>query len=190
MSKIKSKLWVFIKEIIPVAIGVFLGFIVSNWTENSKKNSQTAQLKNHISAELSNNKSKIESVLEYHIMLRDSSRYYSNLNENSKFPSFFEGINTALLSSSAFDTGIQTGLINGLSMDFIQEANNVYNIQQSYKELRQLLTSGLFTMNFQGNDNDKNRFFVLLAMSMTDIVIHEEVLIEKYGMLMEKLKKD
>ena len=32
-------------QIIPVMIGVFLGFLVSNWTESSKNNSKTTLLK-------------------------------------------------------------------------------------------------------------------------------------------------
>lgn len=68
----KKKIGEIILQIIPVMIGVYLGFIVSNWSETNKTNSQTELIRKNIVAEIKSNKSKIKQVLEYHVMIRDS----------------------------------------------------------------------------------------------------------------------
>lgn len=184
----KSKLSAILFEIIPVAIGVFLGFVVSNWTESSTKKRETQLLKENIVAEIKNNKNRLEQVIDYHRILRDSSAHYANNNIISE-PHFFDGINTAILLKSAFDTGIQTGLINGLPLDLIQQTNNVYSIQEEYSQFKTIMLSAILNMNILGDDDgEKSRFYFMMALSMTDVVIHEEMLLELYDGLLGTMK--
>lgn len=183
----KSKFSAILLEIIPVAIGVFLGFLVSNWADNRTNYQKTQNLKENITAEVISNKHRIEKVIDYHKTLRDSSVYYAN-NRITREPRFFQGINTAFLLKSAFETGIQTGLINGFPIDLIQEANDVYNIQNEYSDFKSLLLSSILSIDVMGEEKEKRRFFTILALAMTDVVIHEEMLLEKYETLLEKLE--
>lgn len=88
-------------QIIPVMIGVYLGFLVSDWSANKQQNAKKKILVQNIIAEVRNNQANINSVVTYHEMLRDSSGYYSALN-TSKIPTFFKGVNTSNLDNSAF----------------------------------------------------------------------------------------
>ncbi|MGB3606599.1 MAG: hypothetical protein WA775_08745 [Psychroserpens sp.] len=185
----KKKIGEVILQIIPVMIGVYLGFVVSNWSETNKTASQTELLRNNIIAEIKSNKSKIDEVLEYHTMIRDSSRFYKNIPNIEKMPSFFKGTRTITLTNSAFDTGIQTGLINNLKFEEIQAINNVYTMQSAYKDFNKLILSGLITIDFQENEIGIRKFYGYLAVSMTDVVIQENNLMRHYDKLLEKIEK-
>lgn len=166
----KKKIGEVILQIIPVMIGVYLGFIVSNYSESNKTKSQTELLRQNIVAEIQSNKKKITEVLEYHIMVRDSSRYYRSITEFTQMPTFFKGTRSITLINSAFDTGIQTGLINSLEFQEIQSINNVYTMQSAYKDYNNLLLSGLITIQFQESKEIIRKFYGFLADTMTDVV--------------------
>lgn len=189
----KKKIGEIILQIIPVMIGVYLGFVVSNWSEMNKTKSQTELLRNNIVAEIESNKTKISEVLEYHIMLRDSSQFYQKTIDIDikKTPPYFKGTRTMTLINSAFDTGIQTGLINRLKFEEIQAINNIYTRQSAYKNFNNLILSGLMTLmttDFQENDKGEKKFYSYLAMTMTDVVIQENRLIQNYEELLEKIE--
>ena len=186
----KKKIGEIILQIIPVMIGVYLGFVVSNWSETNKINSQTVLLRNNIVAEIKSNKSKIDEVFEYHKMIRDSSRYYQNFTDFKKMPSFFKGTRTITLTNSAFDTGIQTGLINSLKFEEIQSINDVYTEQSAYKDFNNLILTGLITIDFKENNDGIRKFYSYLAVSMTDVVIQENRLIESYNKLLKKIETE
>lgn len=177
-------------QIVPVMIGVYLGFVVSNWSENRKNKSQIAVFKTNIIAELQSNKSRIEEVVSYHKMVRDSSSHYRNVSKIQSLPRFFSGVRTLTLTNSAFETGVQTGLINGLEFDEIQSVNYVYTIQESYNDFASVLLSGLITMDIEENETGFKKFYRYLSVSMTDVVIKEEQLLTQYDLLLEKLKSE
>lgn len=178
----KDKFKDLVIQIISVMIGVFLGFLISNWSETKKDNKKTEVVLNSIKAEMQNNKSKIEKVIGYHRTLRDSARFYLNQEYvGSKRPTFFRGVNTVILNNSAFDTGIQTGLLTNIPVEKIQKLNNIYSRQKSYQEFSNLLISGLITMDFDENEKAMKRILMYLSISMTDVVIKEEQLLESFA---------
>lgn len=185
----KKKFGYFVLEIIPVMIGVFLGFMVSNWAESRKKTSQKKVLTTNIISEITENKKKIENVIEYHAMLRDSSRYYSNNFQSGQSINFFSGVSTASLTSSAFETGIQTGLINEFSLDELREINELYTRQHSYENLTNILFTGVINVmiNWDNDDVGNQKLLEFLSMSMTDFVIQENLLLEKSEIVLAKI---
>ncbi len=185
----RKKIGKLLLEIIPVMVGVFLGFLVSSWADANKKGSQTAVLRKNIVGEMQSNSKKIRNVLAYHEMLRDSSRYYlSNFSPAIK-PNFFEGVRVSPLTRSAFETGVQTGLINGFSFEKIQKINDLYTRQDNYGNMINLLFTGLInvTMNTDESETGMRKVLQFLAMSMTDIVIHESELLNEYNRLLKEL---
>ncbi|MCR9182520.1 MAG: hypothetical protein NXH73_06310 [Flavobacteriaceae bacterium] len=176
----KRKLGDIILQIIPVMIGVYLGFVISNWQDNQKRSTQSQILVDNISLEIETNKRIIEGVIEYHKMLRDSSRYYANLDIYNKKPTFFQGTRTQQLSSSAYSTGIQTGIINELPLKKIQTLNNLYNFQDYSNEFGKMLMNGLINMDFSDTSEGIKKIASFLSITMTDIVIQEQHLLELY----------
>ncbi|ALO17259.1 hypothetical protein L21SP5_03659 [Salinivirga cyanobacteriivorans] len=185
----KSKISDLLIQIISVTIGVFLGFLISNWADTNKKNKQTKLLRNNVIAEIKNNKKRIENVIVYHKMLRDSARHYWTEDLN-KPPNFFDGIKSPTLTNGAFETGIQTGLVNGFSFDEIQNVNNTYTVQTSYNELKSLMLSSFMNLSFDESSKGLKTFYRILAFSMTDVVYLDEALLEDYNKLLEQLKAE
>ncbi|AGC78238.1 hypothetical protein LX97_02967 [Nonlabens dokdonensis] len=167
-------------------IGVFLGFLISNWSASNRDEEKTSVVLNSIENEIQSNKSKIENVIDYHRTLRDSTRYYLNQQFVKPVrPTFFRGVNTVILNNSAFETAIQTGLVTNIPVDEIQRLNDIYGKQESYKQFSNMLLSGLITMGFDGNEKAMKRLLMYLSISMTDIVIKEEQLLESYTAALE-----
>ncbi len=173
-------------QIIPVMIGVYLGFLVSDWSANKQQNAKKKILVQNIIAEVRNNQANINSVVTYHEMLRDSSGYYSALN-TSKIPTFFKGVNTSNLANSAFETGIQTGLLNELPIDKIQLLNRVYTAQKSYDNFCNLLLSGLISLDFSENEASIKKLLQYLSISMSDVSYKERKLLKDYEEVLTNL---
>lgn len=162
-------------QIVSVMIGVFLGLIVSNWSENKKESTKAKQLVKNISTEIFLNRDRISQVISYHKMLKDSTQFYlERPNTPIDKSGFFKGVNTLTLYNSAFDTGVQTGLINELSLDKLQAINEVYTIQRSYEDFSNLLLGGILTLDFDDSPKSTQRILTYLSISMTDVVIKEE----------------
>ncbi len=189
----KRKIGELLFQIIPVMIGVFLGFLVSSWAESSRNEEKTELFVQNLIAEIESNKSRIDNVYDYHVMLKDSVQHYvarSYKDDQVKTPSkpkFFKGIRMFPLMDSAYDTGIQTGLINGLSLEQIQKINQVYTLQKFYNGYHDNMMTGF--MN-QDPLKDLDRMVRFLAVSMTDVVLREQELRAQYEELLKELQKE
>ena len=178
----KSKIGDLIIQVISVMIGVFLGFAITNWSENQKETSKYNALLLNITSEIKANQVKIDQVIGYHKMLKDSTKYYLNTKEFTNFkPSFFKGVNTLSFNNSAYQTGIQTGLLNVMELEKVQAINDVYTKQRAYEEFANVLLSGLITMDFDQSEKSAQKIATFLSISMTDIVIKEEQLLQSIG---------
>lgn len=184
----KKRIGELLFQIIPVMIGVYLGLLASNWADDRKMKSETELLRKNLIAEVEANKAKIENVIGYHEILRDSARYYSVTKFVNREPAFFSGVRTSMLTNNAFETGIQTGLINGLTFEEIQFANRVYTLQSSYDDFSKVILSGLITMDFDENEQAMRKIYRFLSISMTDIVIKESQLLAQYDVLLNELQ--
>lgn len=189
----KRKMGELLFQIIPVMIGVFLGFLVSSWAESSRNEEKTELFVQNLIAEIESNKSRIDNVYDYHVMLKDSVQHYvarSYKDDQVKTPTkpkFFKGIRMFPLMDSAYDTGIQTGLINGLSLEQIQKINQVYTLQKFYNGYHDNMMTGF--MN-QDPLKDLDRMVRFLAVSMTDVVLREQELRAQYEELLNELQKE
>ncbi len=184
----KNKFGDFIIQVITVMIGVFLGFVVSNWSEANKEKTRANALMKNITSEIQTNRSNIERVIDYHRMVLDSSRHYLNQSTITNLkPDFFKGVNTISFYNSAFETGIQTGLINEIPIDKIQKLNEVYTQQRSYEDFSNMLLSGLIAMDFSNDEKSTRRILMYLSISMMDVVIKEEQLLKSYENALNEL---
>ncbi len=185
----KKKLLELFFQIIPVMIGVYLGFLVSNWSMNNEKKHDAKILMKNIFSEIELNEDRIEEVLEYHIMLRDSSRFYLNTTKqfDGRPPAFFKGTRFSNLMNSAYNTGIQTGIINELPLDQIQAINQLYTYQNNYNAYGNMMMSNLISKDFSRNEESIRKIVQFLSLTMTDMVLSEQNLLKGYEDIKEKL---
>ncbi|HAA12272.1 MAG TPA: hypothetical protein DCE41_11455 [Cytophagales bacterium] len=176
----KKKLVDLLLQIIPVMIGVYLGFLVSNWSDRAKSNQQADLLVSNILQEVITNREKIERTIDYHEMVRDSSQYYAHSDITDVRTDFFKGTKLANLTHSAYDTGIQTGIINGLSIEQIQLLNQLYTVQETYNDYVLIMMQGFLSKEFSKETDDAKSIARFLSVTMTDIVYQEQALISLY----------
>ena len=177
----KNKTADLVIQIISVTVGVFLGFMISNWSEGRREADKYNALIKNITAEIQDNQKKIEQVINYHRTVRDSTRFYLKQEDLKQFsPDFFKGVRTLTLVNSAYQTGIQTGLFNNMKLEKIQSINDIYTKQRAYEDFSNLLLSGLITMDFEESEKSTRKLFTFLSISMTDIVYKEEELLQSY----------
>lgn len=175
-------------QIIPVMIGVYLGFVVSNWSERSQKRQQTQVLVENLLSEIETNQQTIGRVMDYHKTVLDSSIHYTHPGQKIEKPTFFVGLRIMKLNNSVYQTGIQTGIINELPLEKIQAINRVYTIQKDYDEFRNLILANWFTQDFSGSEEGLRKLARLLSVTFPDIVGFEERLMDGYGRLGEMLE--
>lgn len=184
----KKKIGELLFQIIPVMIGVYLGFVVSDCAGNQQKRKQSELLTQNLLSEVEMNETKLKYVVEYHEMLRDSSRIFASADNGAARPRFFKGTRIMKLNSSAYDTGIQTGVINELSIDKIQALNNLYTLQGDYNEFSVIMMSSLINKDFSDREEDMKKIARFLSITMTDIVIKENDLLQGYEDIKQILK--
>jgi hypothetical protein len=184
----KKTLGNFLLQTIPVMIGVYLGFVISNWSKNNQTKRQADILATNLISEIETNKAHLAQVFDYHVILRDSSRYYANPNNPISKPGFFQGSRVMKLSFSAYNTGIQTGIINELPLDLIQQINHLYTLQQDYNDYGDMMMASLINKDFSPREEDVRKIAQFLAVTMTDIVIKERELIDNYQRMADRLK--
>ena len=189
MSKFRKRLTEIVLQVIPVMIGVYLGFVVNNWSENARNQSATTKLVTNLLQEIQTNEAWINRVAEYHVMLRDSTNFYTDGEHYlDKYPAFFQGIILEPLQSSAYQTGIQTGLINELSIDLIQDLNQLYTLQQFYNDFSQVALAGMLERDPQEKRESLTAMSRYISLIMGDVIIRERYLLEKYEAIREKLE--
>lgn len=116
-------------QIIPVMIGVYLGFLISDWSENQKLIKQRQILIASMLSEIETNQQNLAKLIDYHRMLLDSSRFYAKSEISLQQSNFIKGTRMTKLPNSAYNTGIQTGIINELPITTIQLINRLYTFQ-------------------------------------------------------------
>ena len=184
----KNKIGELLFQIIPVMIGVYLGFAVSDWSDNKKRKAQSKMLVENILSEIEFNEKRIKNVVDYHQMLRDSSDVYSNSIEKNQRPPYFKGTRVVKLTNSAYNTGNQTGIINELPMKQIQILNKLYTYQNDYNDFGNMLLNALVNKDFTKRNKEMGEVVRFLSVTMTDIVIKERDLLEGFKMVEMELK--
>ncbi|MEQ8547143.1 MAG: hypothetical protein RIC03_04500 [Cyclobacteriaceae bacterium] len=176
-------------QIIPVMIGVYLGFVISDWSAGNERKRQAKVLLDNLFTEIEANEKQLKDVIDYHLMLRDSSIYYSNPENKVEKPAFFQGTKAMKLIGSAYATGIQTGIINELPMEQIQMINQLYTIQSNYNDYGNIMMASLLDKDFSYKEEDIKKIARFLLVTMSDIVYLETELINEYARVKTELKR-
>jgi hypothetical protein len=188
----KSKFFKFFKEMIPVTVGVLLAFFISNWSENRKHKKTLGIFKKNVKIEIESNKDKISKIINYHKMLRDSSKFYNKHLDSilslGKSPSFFRGLRTPILTKSAFSSGIQIGVLTKLNIDLIQGLNELYTSQKGFNEYSKFSLEGFINVEYSPTKLGYQKMLNYLSTITTDMFYMEKDLLVEYDNILKKFK--
>jgi len=164
-----------IGEIILVVIGILLAVQINNWNENRKTQNTVNTTITLLKDEINTNLKSINSVTEYHIMVRDTIDKLEkprSTNELPKTMSFWEGMRAPRLQNAAFQTTIQSGVSKEFNPQLLKALNKLYAYQDSYNEYT---ASSLQILN-NSDFNDLNNFDKItssMGVTMSDLYYSE-----------------
>lgn len=162
-------------DLIPVAIGVYVGLLVSNWNDNKKTDEITQNTIKRVQREINLNQQSILDAVRYHNMIRDTIKTIdqNNLPADARVFKFWRGINMPRLHKSAFETVKQTGIANTINPDILEQLNKLYTLQDSYNDFSKTASQSLYNIDFTKEDASR-RMLTFISMSMSDIYYFEQ----------------
>lgn len=183
MSKAKSILKNFIDQMIPVMIGVYLGFALNNFGESKKIKKDTDDVFNMIKVEIQENLSSVQKVEKYHEDLgKDILAILQSTNVRQKFNEYsFKGLRPGRVYRSSYDTAIQSGTIKNFDIQNIKVFNRLYSLQDSYDDYNKTFLGNFLGCDFPNTDKEVKNLLISLNMSLNDVIISEDELIKAYN---------
>ncbi len=177
-------------DLIPVAVGVYIGILGSNWNENQK----TIEFKDHtierIRKEIEKNKSLILEVKDYHIMVNEKIKKMPRIESYKDTISlhFWRGLRIPRLQKSAYQTAMQTGIIGEIEIALLEKINEVYLQIDLYNQFRNTASQGLYANDFS-DIKSFNKIASFLGVTMVDLYYLENEIIEKFKTCLSEMDK-
>ncbi|MEM7575341.1 MAG: hypothetical protein AAF433_20710 [Bacteroidota bacterium] len=185
-------------QLIPVAVGVYIGILAGNWNDARHAKATQNQFLKTLCLELDENRKLLEGAAEYHEILGqriDSIREIASEDDmnlsvlgSGSFGSFIEGWRGIMIPSlerSIYDTGILANALVGLDFATINRISKVYNLQESYRTFAAPILERLLNMDL---NTTRKEALLILSFITTDLNQMEFSLIQSYEQLMEYLK--
>lgn len=190
-SKLKTALYRGLLQILPIMFGVYLGFSLNNFGEQQKLNQQKNTYEQMLKNEIQDNLKQIKKASIYHkkitkdfIDIRESNDIKKAFNDYS-----MAGLRPGIVSNSAFETGIQTGIIQEFDLETIQHLNKLYNYQQKYDNYNEQMLNSFLSGKFPDTESEIKSLMINLSMNMSDVENFERELQEYYQLILDKLNK-
>ena len=168
-------------QLIPVAVGVYIGIWAGNLNENKKDKERTQFILVNLLEEIKVNQQQMDNVYQYHISVKDSIYRILEPEElektklNKNMLGFWEGLKIFKLQNAAYQTAIQSGTLAQLDISLATSINNLYNLIGAYNSYSDVATSGLFNNDFSNVENFKKiGSFIILVFN--DLYYYETVL--------------
>lgn len=176
-------------QILPIMLGVYLGFAMNNFGENRKTKRQVSIFRQMLQNEIQENLAEIKQVSPYHVKL---SKDFSNILESENIQETFErysfqGIKPGIVNNSAFNTGVQTGIIQEFDLQLIQDLNRLYTFQAKYNSFNETTIGSFVAKKFPETEPEIKSTLVSMVMNMNDIQSFENTLIDFYEKVLAAL---
>ena len=176
-------------QMVPVMIGVYLAFALNNFGEDQKLKSQQATFRVMLQNEIKENLNTVEKAYPYHQKL--ATDFVDILNSRNLKESFnayeLRGLKPGFVNRSAFDTGLQTGIIQEFDLNLVQKLNRLYAYQDNYKNYNETMINALISRKFPETESEIKSAIISLNMSLKDVLNFESNLQEFYQLALEEL---
>ena len=137
MKKIKELLY----QLIPVALGVFIGLLAGNWNDDRIHKNNQKEFMANLAKELEDNKTNLQTAHKYHKRIGTIVDSLFNISKKEELQkSFFnnggfqklpewKGVHIPTMQNAVYTTGINSGLLNGLDFSKASAIGRAYNMQ-------------------------------------------------------------
>jgi|GEM_PF-5497031 len=173
-----KKVWNFLTQLIPVALGVYLAILAGNWNERSKQRKDFEDYKIRLQQEIVLNQEKIKNVQEYHKMLMDTTDFLLQSKASMTGAKFWKGYSSPTLSTNTFEIGKQTNLLNQFGMTELQSIYELYTNFKDYNKLNERALDKLDLSKISGSEADRYGLLMNIHSVTVDYYYQEMELIE------------
>ncbi len=191
-EKMKQVVTTILIQMLPVMIGVYLGFAMNNFGEHQKLKKQSNTYKEMLKNEITENLASVEYVNTYHIQLTEKfSEILQAEDIKAKFDNMalngFNGFKPGFVNNSAYNTGIQTGIIQEFDLKLIQSLNRLYTLQGKYNRFNENMINSFLSNKFPETNSEIKSLLISSSMSMADVLVYEKELRSFYQEILNVL---
>lgn len=170
-DKIKKNILYFIKEIIPVILGILIALYINNWNESRKEKRYINQIFSSISKELKDTNEEIDRIIPLQKSLVDTISFYSKNNDINLFDALRKTngmhIPTIRLNSWKAISNSKIELVNYEKLTLL---SRIEEQQELIKNKSEYLMGFLYS-NIHSYENEKKK---VLQILITDLIQTEE----------------
>jgi len=176
-------------EILLVVIGIVIALQMQNCNEENKRDEMTKLTIERIQKEILKNQTQIDSVYDYHLMIKDTIgkiKVPKSEEEASQAFNFWRGLRVFRLQDAAFQTATQTGISSNIDFDLLESLNTLYTLQESYNEMGRTAVQGLYDKDFSELSGFK-KIAIFINMTMVDLYYSENELKDNFDKCLKKI---
>ena len=182
-KKIKNYSILFIKEMIPVIIGILIALFIDNWNSERKDKAYIKQVFTTINSELKESNEDIKSSIVKQESLIDSLEFYSNNKEVTVLDIVMKnkGIYGPSIRINAWKS-VSNSKIDLIEYEKVTTLSNIEELKTNLNNKTQFLMSFLYS---NINETDKNKKQTL-KMILLDIITTERTIGKNIELFEEK----
>lgn len=185
-------------QLIPVAVGVYIGIIAGNWNEAKSKKEQQNVFIEYVIKELESNKKEIQRAYDYHSEIAEvMDSIMNDITKEQLDQSFFQnggfmgipkwtGIGIPPVDDSIYQSGIISNSINGIDFNTIASINKMYAFLNEYKDITKPMINRIINSTPQTTTHE---VFMCIEFFTTDVRSIEKMIIKRIDGIVEKLDK-
>ncbi|WP_173300790.1 hypothetical protein [Winogradskyella litoriviva] len=178
-----------IGEIALIVIGILLALYLQNKNEEKKIKANVITAINMLKDEISTNKSIIDNIKNYHIMVKDTLQNMEIPKSEKEIEGklgFWRGMRTPRLQNAAFQTSIQSGIGKEFNPKLLKALNGLYTYQDSYNQFTSQSTQIFFGADFS-DIRSFGKIMTSIQMTMSDLYWYEKELTETYEFSLKQI---
>ena len=188
-------------QLIPVAVGVYIGILAGNWNEQRGHQENQKIFLENVAKELASNKEKMVSAHAYHEKIGKNLDSLIQHLENTNpeilnksllgeggfklIPGWY-GVVIPGLESSIYQSGLISNAFSKMDFETITKISKAYSFQEEYKELTQPVIERLINTN---PETTIMQAFSILTFITSDIKGLEAEMVRGYEEMIEFLEE-
>ena len=165
-------------EFVSISFAVFLGLMLNQWKDNYNNNKLAKQSEINILAEIKNNKSSVQEMLDMHNLVIVKIDSALTLIENSKeYDKTDLDLSFKLISCASWETAKLTQAIVHMDINKVTKIAILYNFQQYYESI---VKDYVFKVIQNKPEKRDKEYFEKMKNFLNAIILIENDLIQYY----------
>lgn len=157
----------YLLELVIVAFGVVLGFIITDWKNNRETATKIKESMALIKEELTSNRKRLEKAITYHTSLDSSLAVFIKDKPESFLEEYifrksggfgqvpgWQGTGNIPIEDFAIQSARQANLMSQYPLPLLQSINGCYNALENYQNMGDRIFSKLFEINMDTKNKD------------------------------------